>query len=166
MDIRMPVMNGLEATRLIRGAAEKSGISPPIIIALTASAFNEDRDAVLEAGCDDFVRRPFREAEILGKMAVYLHVEYHYETHSATSPSVSDRRGMNKKYFHEELSHLPRPLIEELKSAIELSDMEKMDQLVASIDTYNDDLAAGLKELLNAFQYDRVLSAIDELKWL
>jgi len=100
MDIRMPVMDGLEATRRIRerelkaqgskhseeGSAQISAFSfqPSArakrvpIIALSASAFEEDKEKVLEAGCDDFVRKPFYEEEIFDKMAQYLEVRYIY----------------------------------------------------------------------------------------
>ena len=62
MDMRMPVLDGYAATRLIKDRARPPGRTA-IIVALTASAFEEDRDAILAAGCDDFVRKPFRENE-------------------------------------------------------------------------------------------------------
>ena len=95
MDIRMPVMDGCEATRRIKAEGlgteldeesdkiqnPKSKIqnrTSPIIIALTASAFEEDRAAILAAGCDDIVNKPFRQAIIFDKMAHYLGVRYLY----------------------------------------------------------------------------------------
>ena len=53
MDIKMPIMDGLEATRKIR---EKHADLP--IIALTANAFDSDRQLALEAGCNDFISKP------------------------------------------------------------------------------------------------------------
>lgn len=53
MDIKMPVMDGMEATRLIK---EKHPELP--IIALTANAFDSDRQLAMEAGCNDFLSKP------------------------------------------------------------------------------------------------------------
>ncbi|MCP4579102.1 MAG: response regulator, partial [Deltaproteobacteria bacterium] len=73
MDIAMPVMDGLEATRRI-----KAGENGPktIIIALTAHAFENEREKILAAGCDDFVRKPFKEHEIFEAMCKHLGVKY------------------------------------------------------------------------------------------
>jgi CheY-like chemotaxis protein len=67
MDVRMPVMDGLEATRIIRKRERDMGLHTPII-AMTASAMKEDRDACMEAGMDDFVAKPVRAAELLDRV--------------------------------------------------------------------------------------------------
>ncbi|WP_114285846.1 ATP-binding protein [Candidatus Halocynthiibacter alkanivorans] len=61
MDMSMPVMNGLEATREIRAMA---GIHP-VIIALTANAYESDREACFEAGMDYFLSKPLRKNQLL-----------------------------------------------------------------------------------------------------
>jgi signal transduction histidine kinase/NO-binding membrane sensor protein with MHYT domain/DNA-binding response OmpR family regulator len=85
MDMRMPMMDGYSATRHIREKesirlANSAPAAPPrtIIIALTASAFEEQRQSILSAGCDDFVCKPFQEHELLLKMRQYLNVIYLY----------------------------------------------------------------------------------------
>ena len=67
MDMKMPVMDGLEATRLIK---EKHPDLP--IIALTANAFETDRQATFEAGCCDFMSKPFSREKCLETIAKYI----------------------------------------------------------------------------------------------
>ncbi len=101
MDMQMPVMDGDEATQKIRQAiaAETQVSDPehlgphlpdsstpelpsrgpdPIIIALTASAFETDRDRSLTSGCNDFMGKPFRREILLEKIAQHLGVNYRY----------------------------------------------------------------------------------------
>ena len=75
MDIRMPVMDGLQATRHIK--SHPQGKSTPII-ALTASAFEEERQQILQVGCDDFMSKPFQDRELLEKIAKHLGVSYSF----------------------------------------------------------------------------------------
>jgi PAS domain S-box-containing protein len=92
MDIRMPVMDGYEATRQINAAHLQPA---PVIIALTASTFEDERERVIAAGCQDFVRKPFRHDAILEKMAEYLPIQYLYgealTVAAAPAPVVSGR---------------------------------------------------------------------------
>lgn len=69
MDIFMPIMDGLEATRRIR-SLEKERDTPAIpVVAVTASAFDEDRQQALEAGCTDFLAKPIRKVDVFACVA-------------------------------------------------------------------------------------------------
>jgi CheY-like chemotaxis protein len=75
MDMRMSEMDGYEAARYIKSSDNGHHT---IIIAVTASAFEDERTQILAAGCDDFVPKPFRDTDIFGYMAKYLGVTYTY----------------------------------------------------------------------------------------
>jgi len=86
MDMRMPIMNGYDATIAIRSHLKGDAT---IIIALTASTLEEEKSIVLSVGCDDFVRKPFLADTIFEKMDEHLKVRYLYadlESESATLP--------------------------------------------------------------------------------
>ena len=84
MDFRMPVMDGHEAIRRIRAMA---GGKDPKIIAVTASAMDENRQELLAIGADDFISKPFREAELFQKIHAHVGVEYVYAEHpTAVTP--------------------------------------------------------------------------------
>jgi CheY-like chemotaxis protein len=73
MDIRMPVVDGKQAAQQIK--AKGAGKST-IIVALTAHALEEEKDAILSSGFDDFVSKPFREQEIFDVMARHIGLRY------------------------------------------------------------------------------------------
>ena len=86
MDMQMPIMDGYEATRQIRALA---GAKSPIIIALTASAYETERAAILANGCDDFMSKPFRTADLLAMLGKHLGVRYVYaEPEQAKEPTA------------------------------------------------------------------------------
>jgi two-component system, sensor histidine kinase and response regulator len=84
MDMQMPLIDGYEATRQIRRlVASRNPDSPiaqanPVIIAVTASAFEEERQATLKAGCDDFISKPFKKEDICAIVAQHLAVKFDY----------------------------------------------------------------------------------------
>ncbi|MBN2616468.1 MAG: response regulator [Bacteroidales bacterium] len=66
MDVQMPVMDGMEATREIRQWEEREGKSEKlVIVAMTANILQNDRDKYIEVGMNDFVSKPFKEGELL-----------------------------------------------------------------------------------------------------
>ena len=91
MDIRMPVMDGYAAAQQIKASSQSSHLPSPVIIALTGSAFEEERQVALAAGFDDFVRKPFRTETIFAKMAEYLGVCYVYADDNDAEDQPHDR---------------------------------------------------------------------------
>ena len=122
MDMAMPVIDGYEATKRIReleiqNAEDRTSniqlqVSSHIpIIALTAHAFEEEKEVILAAGCDDLVRKPFQEAEIFETMPRYLGIRYVYE-------EEKEHGARGKGLTPEALAQLPDDLRKELKQAI------------------------------------------------
>ena len=72
MDISMPRMNGLESTRLIRDWERNNEQPRCPIIAITANAYSEDRDACLDAGMDDFIVKPIMVERLAASLTKYL----------------------------------------------------------------------------------------------
>ncbi|NDJ18990.1 c-type heme family protein [Myxacorys almedinensis] len=79
MDIRMPEMDGYDATQQIKATMTTA----PVVIALTGSAFEADRNSAIARGCDDFVRKPLRAETIFAKIAEHLDVRYAYAPDAA-----------------------------------------------------------------------------------
>ena len=69
MDMSLPVLDGWEATRRIKGAPATQHIP---IVALTAHAMSSDREKALDAGCDDYDTKPIELVRLLGKMEALL----------------------------------------------------------------------------------------------
>ncbi|NJP05737.1 MAG: PAS domain S-box protein [Chloroflexaceae bacterium] len=163
MDLRMPVMDGYEATRRIR-ALPNGG--EPIIVALTASAFEEESAQVLAAGGNDFMRKPFREMEIFLMMQKHLRLNYVYQASDgyaelATGEPIpeDDPNGLV-----ESLARVPHNLLDDLEQALIRSDMTQIEQLIDQCQVLNPSLARGLHEMADRFEYDLMLSLIETSK--
>ena len=70
MDIMMPVMNGLDATRAIRNSNRPDSSIP--IIAMTANAYEEDKRECISAGMDEHISKPLEEKEIMAAIARHI----------------------------------------------------------------------------------------------
>ncbi|MEP0833099.1 response regulator [Microcoleus sp. AS-A8] len=177
MDMRMPVMDGYEATKRIKADLKGQATA---IVALTASAFEEERSVVLSAGCDDFVRKPFRESVIFEKMAQHLGVRYIY-AESASSTSAGGRQqievepgdssnieGLAVPYILEPSSFyvMPTEWVHELYQAAVTIDNERIFQLIEQIPAVYNPLAKAIADLVNNFRCDQILDLIEEAKIL
>ena len=162
MDIRMPVLDGYEATQKINAAirSQPSTIHTKII-ALTASAFEEDKIKAIENGCNDFVRKPFREVDIIDMLRKHLSVRFTYEGEDKKAP-------LNKPFSIVDLqpviATLPAELLAELATASGLCDADRVDQIVGDIYNINTHLGGTLKSLSAKFAYDEILALVKKAK--
>jgi two-component system sensor histidine kinase/response regulator len=159
MDMRMPVKDGYEATREIR-QLEAENRGKTVIIALTASAFEEDRALVIAAGCDDFVGKPFREEVIWRKMTEYLGLKYIYADNEPNQPTYSP---VFLDTLQSLLNSMSPEWIEQLQQAAQECDDEKIIALTAEIPPDYASLAQGLQQLASQFSFDAIETIITDL---
>lgn len=158
MDMRMPVMNGYEATQQIKSHIKGQAT---VIVALTASTFEEERAIVLSAGCDDFVRKPFPEQVIFDKMAQYLGVRYIYK--QKEEEMIEDDKSTSAFILQpSSLQTMPNEWIEKLHQAADQLDAEAIAHLVAQIPEQNHPLAQALLETANDFDFDQIMNLAQE----
>ncbi|MBD2039101.1 response regulator [Microcoleus sp. FACHB-672] len=159
MDMQMPVMDGYEATKRIK--ATELGKST-VIIALTASAFEEDRQVILDAGCDDFIRKPFREQELLLKISEHLGVQYIYEANNVPQSQQADAiqdelLGCAFKLSASSLQVMPAHWAEQLYHAGSQGSDFLMLQLIEQIPPQHSSLAIALTDLVENFRFDKIM---------
>lgn len=154
MDMRMPVMNGYEATQQIKATTKGQATA---IIALTASSLEEERAVILSSGCDDFVRKPFRETDIFETISKHLGVRYIYDE---PTELLSKNAGKQKALTTSALAIIPTELLANLKEAATCLDMDKVEKIIEEIRTHNSTLADGFATLSSEFKYDEILNLI------
>ena len=156
MDMRMPIMNGYEATRRIKETKEGSSV---FIIALTASTFEEERTQVLKAGCDDFMRKPFQQAEIFQMMHKHLAVRYLYQEELLPTTNPLPH---TKAIPIRVKKHLSADWLQQLQEAALIIDIDHMLALIENLNGTDSALADQLTAWVNDFEYDQVLAFIEQ----
>jgi signal transduction histidine kinase len=179
MDTRMPIVNGYEATREIRKREKLSlrmrnsdldisaqtqsqkpnAQNPTIIIALTASIFEEQRGTMLEAGCNDFIHKPFQEATLLEKIATYLGLSYRFDDRSASetyhrTAGISER---SDRFFLSELKKMSRTWVKNLYCYANEINEESTLQLIEEIRDRAPALAQELQDLYEDSRFDIIV---------
>jgi signal transduction histidine kinase/DNA-binding NarL/FixJ family response regulator len=162
MDMRMPVMDGYEATRRIK--AHPKGEST-VVIAITASAFDEERAKIMATGCDDFVRKPIREALLLGKIAQHLGVRYLYEG-SSQPPAIPATKTEHLTEIEmpkqEALLAMPSLWLAQLNEAALRGDRQQIYTLLDYIPDPNSPLKSSLTALVKNCRLDLIVSLTED----
>lgn len=168
MDMRMPTIDGYAATRQIRQQEARTipPSSPTKIIALTAGALEEQRTYTLIAGCDDFVRKPFRSEIIFDKIAEHLGVRYVYAERDITlgadaavaSPTSCPPTPTAAGILDADvLSTMPIAWQQELYAAAIRGFDQRLLQLIEQIPDSHVDVAIRLTNWVKNFQFDQII---------
>jgi PAS domain S-box-containing protein len=152
MDLRMPGMSGLEATARLRAGGSKA-----VIIAITASGLTDAEPQALAAGADAFVRKPYREAELLAKIATALGIEYAYPQRDAAAKGARVTSGSGLRELR---ALLPAELVEALRDAARKARAQRLKTLAESVRAYSESGAREIALLADSFGYDELLAAL------
>ncbi|MFY9327896.1 MAG: PAS domain S-box protein, partial [Georgfuchsia sp.] len=150
MDRQMPVMDGLEATRIIRTLPGGKEVK---IVAVTASVFTEQRTDILAAGMDDFICKPYRANEIYDCLSKQLGVQYVH-----ANPQVT--RLETVILTPEMLTVLPKDLRGDLELAVKNLDSERIVSIIHQIAAYDQQLTATLTRLADNYDYPTILKML------
>lgn len=160
MDMRMPLMDGHEATRLIRSKEREQPRAQgrTVIIALTASSFEHDRSAILANGCDDFVAKPFKVGTIFAQLSEKLNVKFVYEESETV---VAARAGAPAQLTAGDLLSLPADLRADLSSAIISGNVDVARQVTERIRQVDDRIAQGLESMIKNYQFGEIFTLME-----
>jgi signal transduction histidine kinase/DNA-binding NarL/FixJ family response regulator len=151
MDMRMPVMDGLEATRRIK--ATDAGAETRIV-AVTAHALEEERRKILAAGCDDFIRKPYKDAEIFDALTKHLGVRFVYEEETLPADGTLPLTAAA-------LADLPAELLNELEQALVRLDIAAVNHAIEAIRDHHPSMANALAVVAKDLQFGRILRLIN-----
>ncbi|NER49484.1 MAG: response regulator [Symploca sp. SIO1A3] len=154
MDMRMPVMDGYQATRQIKSSTQDRNT---VVIAFTASVLEEEKSIVLSAGCDDFVGKPFRESVIFDMLTKHLGVQYICEANHETlvkKPSY-DLKATDLKL-------MPTDWLTKLDQATTALNEELILSLLHQIRDLHPLLATALTDLVHQYRFDKIKKLIEE----
>ncbi|QUS59251.1 high salinity-induced biofilm formation sensor histidine kinase Hik12 [Synechocystis sp. PCC 7338] len=155
MDMRMPVMDGYEATKHIKGQVKGNATA---VVALTASVLEEEKAIVLSAGCDDFLRKPFRENTIFDALTKHLGVTYVYES----VPEKNDGQG-DTALKPESFLIMSQDWLTQLSHYLLEADTEQVMKLIAEIPASGSELEQNLTKLVRRFEFEKILDLIEPL---
>ncbi|MFZ1829217.1 MAG: ATP-binding protein [Candidatus Competibacteraceae bacterium] len=151
MDRRMPVMDGIEATRAI---VDLGLTPPPVILAVTAHAFHEERAEMIAAGCADVIAKPFDDNDFFARLAQYLPI-----TITRKSPPPDPSTAPAPMSLPTALALLPAATLAALRDAAIQCDTECVTSLLAA----SPDTLVTLKPLLDTYDFGHIAEEIDKL---
>jgi len=153
MDVRLPMMSGLEVARCIRALDGGRSVT---IVALTASAFTEQRQEVLAAGMDDFVRKPYQPREIFECMGRHLGARYLYRDGSVPAGEPASA------LLPDALAALPPELRGNLKEALISLDVARIAGLIGQVSEQDAVLGTMLVRCADKFAYTAILNGLED----
>ncbi|AFY56523.1 PAS domain S-box [Rivularia sp. PCC 7116] len=162
MDMRMPTMDGYQATKIIKTRQQEADLNSGIprktvVIALTANAFEEQKDEIIAAGCDDLINKPFAKEELLEKLNQHLGVEYSYQQKADNTSSTE----FTSAKLRQSLTQESPELVNEIKQAAAQCSDNLIFEIIETTPPNNSQATQILKYFAENFQFDKIIEAID-----
>jgi len=162
MDIRMPVMDGLEAARRLFDEFDRRGASPyrPKIVAISASTLRHEEEEYFQAGFDDFISKPFRFERLCECLANMFSVEYEYAEAVSDEPEEASELDLTKIV-------LPEDLLSRLKEAAEIYSLTQINQCLdemVQLDEHSRLLAEQLRVLGRNQDMEAILDILSKIR--
>jgi YesN/AraC family two-component response regulator len=154
MDMRMPVMDGLEATRILKGRGDGMHV---IIVGLSAHVLGDERNKIAAAGCDDFLAKPYRENEIFDMMAKHLALTYEYEDMQHASDATLVYAGTRVN-----LATLGNDVCAELAGAVRMTDAIRIADIAERLKEQEPETAKALHVCARNFDYAAIRAALEQ----
>ena len=156
MDIQMPIMDGYEALKNIRALAGGDEVK---VLALTASAFRQDSEAILKAGFDAVYHKPYFEQDMLAAMAEHLPLLYEMAEQGVETAIASASRSEVNEGFEE----LPASEILRLLAAARVGDVAELQVITGSLDEEFAKQQSRLEEYVKGFELQRLVETLEQL---
>ena len=149
MDMRMPLMDGYEATRRIKST--EAGRATPVI-AITASIFKDSRNQVIAAGVDVYLRKPFRVDELFEALGKCLGLRYVFADETDKIPCQPEPASLMPPVP----LALSKKLIQAMRQAVEEGDINQLTELIVQVEKLDSVKARVLQVLADGYDYARL----------
>ncbi|MCL5260344.1 MAG: response regulator [Gammaproteobacteria bacterium] len=158
MDLRMPGLDGIETTKLLRRLPGGSSVR---ILMVTASALEDAKKKVLQAGVDGFIRKPYKESELFEQIRQHLNVKYSY---AATSESLDGKVSLED--VSDELLHkIPSSLVNALLDAAEDGNISMLLSLITQeLSKIDSRLSNIFGYLAKQYDYQKIIKLLERTK--
>ena len=155
LDLRLPELDGYDTARCIRAEEPARRVK---LLALTASAFEDERAAALATGCDDFLRKPFHTAALLEMIGRHLALEFRYAD-AVPGPAAAPAQ---EAIAPARLRALPEAVRRALHQAVLRLDTQRTVELAAQVTALDPALGAWIVDQVRELRYERLLDLLDD----
>jgi CheY-like chemotaxis protein len=155
MDLRMPVMDGYEAAKII--SSSPSGRNIPIV-AITASILSKDDQKLAECGFKGYISKPFKEEEISNMLIEQLGEIFRY----TTTEKVGGGDEESVEVGAEEMAKIPAEILDQIVNATQCARIDELTELIGKVNMYSPPAAKRMAALADGYQYEILLKLLNK----